>query len=255
MKRKPFTLLLILIALQMQSFSQVSGTIQFEERMKMILQTEDTDQMGDMAEQMPKELKFYKLLYFTPEQSLYTADKTMKQDSKNMEVDTDNDGPRIIMKMDEPDEQVYCDLLNKKKIEKRDLFDRPFIVESDLSKMEWKLTTKQKTILGYPCQEAVLKDSSINLKVWFTSSLPVSTGPNGFGNLPGLILEVNRDEGKQIITAINISPGEVDEKIFVKPSGGKKMNKEDFNKLVEEKRKEMQEENGGEGNFIIKIRN
>lgn len=255
MIKKSVYLSILFLSLYLAAESQTSGTIQFEEKMKMLMVTEDSKQMGDLAEQLPKELKFYKLLFFSPETSLYTTDKSMKQDARNVEVENDNDGPRIIMKMDEPDEQVYCDILTGKKIEKRDLFDRPFIIESDLSKMEWKLTGNQKTILGYPCQEAVLRDSLIKLTAWFTVSLPVSTGPNGIGNLPGMILEINRDDGKQVITAVKITLAEVDKKIFVKPSGGKKMTKEEFNKLAEEKRKEMQEENGGDGNIIIKIRN
>ncbi len=257
MKIKTLPLTIFFLSLCIAAMAQTSGTIQFEEKMKMMMVTEDSDQIGDIAEHLPKELKFYKLLYFSPEFSLYTADKTMKQDARNVEVDndTDNDGPRIVMKMDEPDEQVYCEILTGKKIEKRDLFDRLFIIESDLKKMEWKLTGNQKTIMGYPCQEAILKDTLIKLTAWFAPSLPVSTGPNGTGNLPGMILEINRDDGKQVITAVIITLAEVDKKVFVKPSGGKKMTKEEFNKLAEEKRKEMQEENGGEGNFIIKIRN
>lgn len=236
-------------------FSQTKGKIEFRETMKMMMITEDSDVQGDLAEHFPKELNLHKILYYTPELSLYTSDKTKEQDSREVRVDQDNDGPRMIMKIDEPEEEVYCDIKNRNRVEKRDLFGRQFLVESSFDQMEWKLTGNQKRILDYPCQEAILKDSLIDLKVWFSPAIPVSSGPNGMCNLPGMILEAIRDDGKQVITATKISQEDFDESLIRKPSGGKKMNKADFNKLVQEKRKEMEDENGGDNNIIIKIRN
>lgn len=235
-------------------YSQTKGIVHFEERMKLMIQTEDVDQTGSVMNSLPKELKGYKLLYFNPDASLYIKDKSKVQDPHNVEMNQEEDGPKMIMKIDEPDEQVFCDIAGNKRIEQRDLFDRKFLIESALNSMEWKLSGNQKEILGYPCQEAILKDSLIKLVVWFAPSLSVSTGPNGIANLPGMILEANRDEGKQIITATKIDFSDFDQTILVKPKEGKKVTKKEYNALVEAKRKEMQEENGGDGNVIIKIR-
>lgn len=234
--------------------SQTKGAIEFEEKMKMNMVIEDTDEMGDMAEHFPKEITMNKILYFNQEVSLYIPDKSKTSDATNHEVSDDGSGPRFVMKVDEPDVQVYCDLLNRNRIEKRDLFGRQFLIESSFDQMEWKLSGNQKKILDYSCQEAILKDSTVNLKVWFSPSLPFSTGPNGNCNLPGMILESIRDDGKQVITAKRIILGDFDETVLVKPSGGKKISKDEFNKLAEEKQKEMMDENGGGNEVIIKIR-
>jgi hypothetical protein len=47
---------------------------------------------------------------------------------------------------------------------------------------------------------------------------------------------------------------EFDKSIIVKPDKGKRITKSEFRKLAEEKRKEMQEIEGGDGNVIIRIR-
>ncbi len=234
--------------------AQTTGVIHFEERVKLMIQTEDTDVPNDIAASLPKELKLSKLLYFTSDNSLYIKDEKSKQDPRQVEKIQEDDGPMIVMKMDEPEEKVFCDLKNNVRIEQRDLLDRLFLIESPLDRMQWKLTGNRKEILGYVCQEAILKDTLLNLKVWFTSELPVFSGPNGYANLPGMILECNRDEGKQIIAATKIDFKDFDKSIIVKPTEGKKISKDDYNALVEQKRKEMQEENGGDGNVIIKVR-
>ena len=48
---------------------------------------------------------------------------------------------------------------------------------------------EQKVIKGYPCMKAVKSDSLYTIEVWFTSKIPVSSGPKGLYGLPGLILE------------------------------------------------------------------
>ncbi len=64
---------------------------------------------------------------------------------------------------------------------------------------DWKLVNKTKKILGYLCKLAVatydvnLGDRVVHKTVyaWFTEELPYPYGPNGFDNLPGVILESN----------------------------------------------------------------
>jgi len=232
--------------------AQTTGKITYDEKVKLEIKIEGNGE-DDMLSSLPKERTLQKELYFTPDASLYQSDKT-KQKSQNIDQATE-EGGHVMIKMNEPDDKVYCDLKNNKKIEQRDFMSRMFLIESDLKKMEWKITGNQKMILNYPCQEAVLKDTGKKVTAWFTSAIPVSTGPNGYANLPGLILAADVDSGRVTITASNAGLKDFDSKIMVKPTEGKKVTKEQFEKIKEEKRKEMQEEFGGNGNVIIKIRN
>ena len=83
-------------------------------------------------------------------------------------------------------DKIFCDLKEKKKTEQKEFMTRMFLVESDLAKSEWKITGNIRNILGYNCQEAILKDTAKTVKAWFTASIPVSSGPAGFGGLPGI---------------------------------------------------------------------
>jgi len=52
----------------------------------------------------------------------------------------------------------------------------------------WQLLDDSTNIQGYTCFKAINKDSSII--VWYTNEIKVSTGPNGYFGLPGLVLHV-----------------------------------------------------------------
>jgi GLPGLI family protein len=109
------------------------------------------------------------------------------------------------------------------------------------------MTTEQKKIGGYSCMKAELKDTSRTVVAWFTPQIPVSIGPGGFGQLPGMILEVDIDEGQQVITATVVEMKKLNADKIVKPTKGKEVTREEFEKISEEKMKEMEEEMGGSG--------
>ncbi|HKR05846.1 MAG TPA: GLPGLI family protein [Bacteroidia bacterium] len=249
---KKIILTLSAVAIACFATAQTTGKIAYDEKVKLQIKLEGNGN-EDMMNSLPKERTLQKELYFTQDASFYQNDKARKK-SQDIEQ-TSGDGGQVMIKMNEPDDKVYCDLKNNKKIEQRDFMSRMFLIESDLKTMEWKMTGNQKMILNYPCQEAVLKDSAKKVVAWFTSAIPVSTGPNGYANLPGLILAADIDSGKVVITATTVDLKDFDAKIMVQPTEGKKVTKEQFEKIKKEKRKEMQQEFGGNGNVIIKVRN
>jgi GLPGLI family protein len=139
-------------------------------------------------------------------------------------------------------------------VQQKDFMGRKFLVTSEISKSDWKMTGQQKTILGYPCQQATIMKDSEQVVAWFTPAIPVSTGPDEAGGLPGLILSLSI--GKvYAIDAVSVELTEFDKKILTKPTEGKKMNKEQFEAIVKEKRKEIEGEGGGKGNVIIRVQN
>lgn len=65
----------------------------------------------------------------------------------------------------------------------------------DLSDVDWKIIDDYKSILGYECQKARTTFTAPNGKTseivaWFTTEIPVSSGPYKYAGLPGLILEI-----------------------------------------------------------------
>lgn len=85
----------------------------------------------------------------------------------------------------------------------------------------------------------------LTVTAWFTPQIPVKNGPAEFGGLPGLILELNIDRKTILCSKIVINPAETIE--IKKPSKGKEVSRDEFNKIVKEKTEEMRENFRGSG--------
>lgn len=81
-----------------------------------------------------------------------------------------------------------------------------------------------------------------SIEAWFALDIPLSSGPDRFSGLPGLILEVDINNGAMILSAEKIE-SLVDNKVFDTPKKikGKKININQYNTMlkdyIEEKRK------------------
>jgi len=78
---------------------------------------------------------------------------------------------------------------------------------------------------------------------WYTPMIPASHGPDEFGGLPGLILELNTNNTTMLCTKVVLNPKE--EIVIEVPEKGKKVTREEYQKIVDEKAKEMSERYGG----------
>lgn len=222
-----------------------SGTVFYEQVVKLDIKLEGD--AANFAHLLPKERKSKKLLYFNKESALYQNSKEVDED------ETMGNESGIMIKRMEPDNKMFTDLKNKKQIEQREFMTRLFLIEHKTGGSKWKLTGNQKTILSYSCQEATKEDDGKKIKAWFCPAIPVSIGPGRYGDLPGLILEVDINDGQNVTTAKSIDPKPVDKKLLIKPKKGKKVTDEEFKKIVAEKMKEMGLE-GGEGGHQIMIK-
>lgn len=246
---KIFFLCVIFLSVNISSYSQTSGVVKYEESAKLHFNIQ-----GDAPApaNLPTERKSQTVLHFTPDASLYEV--AAGQNTPDM-MNEENDGEHVQIKMAVPDNKTYCDLKNSKRIDQRDFMQRKFLIENDLKAADWKLTGNQKMILNYPCQEATRQDRERKITVWFTAAIPVSSGPSSYCGLPGLILEVNINDGDQTITATSVTFENVDASVLVKPKEGKKTSQEEYDKIVAEKMKEMGIENGQGNNVIIRVEN
>ena len=83
-----------------------------------------------------------------------------------------------------------------------------FNINLDVYFKNWKLTGRTREIAGYACLETIYeqKVSGKNLYAWFSPEIIPSGGPEGFGNLPGLILGIAFEDGSINYFADNIEP-------------------------------------------------
>jgi len=141
--------------------------------------------------------------------------------------------------------KVFTDLKNGQVTDQRDFMNRVFLVEKEMPASDWKVTGNQKTILGYPCMEAVRLDTAgIKTIAWFAPSISIKGGPAGFCNLPGMILEVDIDGGRRTYTAKSLEPVPMTDLKKQKPKDGKKVTEAEYTQIVAEKMKEMGMEQG-----------
>tara|TARA_R110002051_G_scaffold279031_1_gene340474 strand:+ start:310 stop:1035 length:726 start_codon:yes stop_codon:yes gene_type:complete len=101
-------------------------------------------------------------------------------------------------------------------------------------KYKWILKSESKKIGKHKCYRAILVEKlktrkgikNIIVEAWYTPELNIPFGPIGYNGLPGLILELKKDNF--IYQAININLNIKEKIIIEKPTKGKKVTQEEF---------------------------
>ncbi|BDD11079.1 GLPGLI family protein [Fulvitalea axinellae] len=162
-------------------------------------------------------------------------------------------GPRMRIRMSGSRDTLYTNLASKQYTNKVGFFGKDFLIEDQLPKYDWKITTEKKKIGKYDCVKATAMDDDKELVAWYTEAIPLGAGPDIFGGLPGLILELERGRTKYIGLEISIGKENTD---LIEPSKGKPINQKDFDKMRDKKldlmRKNMQTQQS-EGRRMIFI--
>lgn len=256
MKKKPIIMKTILISLLLaipaifasaqenNSPAITSGKITFEEKLKLEIKLEGD--VSHLAGMLPKERTSEKILTFNNEASLFEDGNNNIEDEM---TPSHSEGTVRVRMVVSGENKTFTDLKNKKIIDQRDFMNRIFLVEKEILAPDWKITGNQKVILGYNCMEAVRQDTSgKKTTAWFAPSISISSGPAGFCNLPGMVLEADINDGSRVITAKSIESIAAADLKLQKPKDGKKVSEQEYSTIVAEKMKEMGMEQGGGGN-------
>ncbi len=158
--------------------------------------------MPGMEQQMPSTRTDKFELNFGNNQSLWKQAENENQDDGTF---TSDNGAQVRMIVAGSDDVLYSNFETGKKVEKRELMDKTFIIDDSLSQLKWKMTGESKTLLGHNCLKAtstrISKRTIMNMDngkmerkevedtsgivAWFTSDIPVSAGPGEYqGQLP-----------------------------------------------------------------------
>ena len=109
-------------------------------------------------------------------------------------------------------------------------------IEDAAPKYKWKILNEIREIEGYLCMKAETTDAlkGQTIHAWFTDAIPALGGPEGYGGLPGLILEINKNDGDVVITATDVNIEEAEVKLPIpKKMKGKEITYAEYNKQLE----------------------
>lgn len=244
-------ILTLLTILPFFIFAQTEGVIQFKET--IALNIELPEGMEEFASQIPSSQSNNMTLTFNEGAAIYEQAKN-NTDAEEVTMGSEDGGMMFNMKFDMPENKTFTNIAEGTMVNKQDFMGKKFLIQGKVEKYKWKLTGEQETILGYVCQKATYKkDSTHNLIAWFTPQIPVATGPGSVSGLPGMILKLDRNDGQMVTEATAIELQKIEKGTIKPPKKGKKVSKEEFEKIQEEKLKEMEAEFGASGSGGTRI--
>ena len=260
---KLLSLLCGLLTLSLGSIAQMKqGRIVYERKVQLKVQVSDPA----FQNLIPNERKDQFELLFDNTKTLWR----IANDGQDEEMNFDNgSGAQIRIVTPGSNDVLYSDLAASRKVEQKEVMTKQFTVEDSIRRMNWKLGSETKNIMGYTCKMATTSKTqksqrvnmnngemkteevtdTLNIVAWFTDAITLGAGPESYqGQLPGTILELDVNNGRSKYTAVEVSP-KMDPKEIKEPKG-KKITQEQFVMERDKMFKEMNE-NGG-GNFNIR---
>lgn len=257
--------LLLSLPTQAQDFF---GTVTYETKLSI----PDFDIPEDQAQKIPEDMQALikeqleavgqntYILNFNKTESLYEKKETPKSVDLNSSIIIQTEGG----------EQVnYTNLKEGISIAQVDLYDKLFLITDSVNNYKWKITQETKKIGDYAAYKAtyILKGEEAKtacnqtpkdreITAWYTPQIPVQFGPANYGGLPGLILELNDGAQTILCSQIVLNPKKRPE--IKAPKKGKKVTAKEFEKISEQKMKEIQEDMkrkypNGNGSFQIEV--
>lgn len=122
----------------------------------------------------------------------------------------------------------------------RTIMSKGYLIEDTLLIPKWRILNDLKEVAGHVCMKATLTDTmrKQTIVAWFAQDMPHKGGPESFFGLPGMILEIDVNDGAMVLTADLIEmkklSNELDPPAKLK---GKKIKQADYEKLVKEQMK------------------
>lgn len=187
--------------------------------------------------------------------SYYTLTLTSYESEFRAVEKVENDQPSdggMVIKISAGQGITYKNLNEKLILKSTTSFNKDFLIADSIKNYDWKISRESKEILGYEVRKAeAIVDSTTNVVAWYTPKLTYKNGPDIYGGLPGLILEIeinsdSPERGKRKISYKTISLNvATDKKGIERPKKGKKITDTEFKAWTDEQREKMQEMYGG----------
>lgn len=154
------------------------------------------------------------------------------------------------------DGEMYKNFAQQKGLQSTEMGGKNFLIVDTLKHQPWKLSEETKKILGYTCYKATKKTTAprmmmrsmsiggpntgdtvksnssstpkeIETVAWYTNDIVTPAGPENYGLLPGLILEIDVDNGTTVFKATEVK-ATLNKKELKEPTKGKIIGRKEF---------------------------
>ncbi|HUH51687.1 MAG TPA: GLPGLI family protein [Flavobacterium sp.] len=222
----------------------------------------DAELMAQLKEAMNKASEKTYILDFTKEESLYTEEERLEQPQ------TGNN--RISVSISHSTSgKLYKNLKENYSLLESDYLDKVFLIKDSLYTSGWELGTETKKVGNYTVYKAtrttkakqliseeenaaekesdflsLIADEPIDLvtTAWYTPEIPVANGPETYGGLPGLILELHTANRVYLCSEIVLNPKKP---IKIKMPKGKSITQSDYDAMLKERMKNAKKTKSG----------
>ena len=162
-------------------------------------------------------------LYFDEKQSLYTyfSDQGQSEDGQ--------------WSWRQDDYLIHRNFDANKLIEHHEMLGKTYLMEDSLVTYNWRVQNQIKDVAGYICMKAETFDPVKNQKItaWFAQDIPVAAGPERYFGLPGLILELDINDGDVVVSAQKVELKNVQKELALPKMKGKKLKVADYNQMIQ----------------------
>ncbi|TAE31736.1 MAG: GLPGLI family protein [Cytophagales bacterium] len=111
---------------------------------------------------------------------------------------------------------------------------KTYIIEDSLRTPVWKVMNQIKDVNGYICMKAETTDPIRGQKIaaWFSQDIPVPAGPERYFGLPGIIMELDINDGDVILEAVKVEFKPVEKEMVVPKTKGKKISDKAYDAML-----------------------
>lgn len=216
---KNIFLLLIAAGLSctIQAQYTMQGKIEYERKSNVHRQMEDMSDGDDnswfnrIKSQIPKFSTTYFDYSFTREKALYKPGKEPENPIRLF-----GSAPAL-------DNIVATDFAKKQVTATKNIFEERFLIQDSLPRFQWKILDEIRTIAQYKCRKAVtIICDSVYVVAFYTEDIIAPGGPEMFGGLPGMILQISIPRLYTTWLATRIELTQPEPEALIAPDKGKK---------------------------------
>ncbi|MCU0321816.1 MAG: GLPGLI family protein [Chitinophagaceae bacterium] len=221
----------LFIATQAQQVFVSAGKIEFEKQVNLHKELDaENDGQEDIWTQnlkknLPKSQLTYYNLFFNESQSIYKSGREVEQGIQKIpEWMSDRSTENI----------TYKDFSQNKTTILKSVFESTFLIEDSIRHIDWRITSDTRTIAGIECRKAIGKImDSIYVIAFYTDLITLSSGPESFAGLPGMILGVAIPRINTTWFATKIELITITDAMLLPPKKGKKSSFNDLQQQLE----------------------